>query len=403
VTTSPQTDRLASQGGRPVRDTFLPLAVPSIGEREKALVMQALESGWITTGPRSLELGAGVATLAGARHGLAVSSATAALHLGLVACGVQPGDEVILPTYTFVACANVVEHCGARPVLVDVEPDTLCLDPASVDAALSPKTRAIMPVDIGGHPFDADALDAIAGPRGLPLIEDAAHALGGAWGDRPVGSRATVTAFSFYATKNLTTGEGGAAVTNDAELHERMRSLSLHGMSRDAWLRYTDKGSWYYEITAAGYKYNLSDVLAAIGVGQLERFADLQRRRRDRAAQYDRLLADVPEVRRPTVRPGVTHARHLYAIALEPDRLRIDRAAFIRELKAENIGSSVHFIPIHLHPHFRKSLGTLPGAFPVAEEAYARAISLPLFPDMTERDVEDVCAALRKVIAHHRT
>jgi dTDP-4-amino-4,6-dideoxygalactose transaminase len=402
MTTSPASGRLASQGGVPVRATFLPLAIPAIGEREKALVLETLESGWITTGPRAQELGQRVAELAGARHGLAVSSATAALHLGLVATGVRPGDEVIVPTYTFVACANVIEHCGARPVLVDIEPDTLCVSPAAVEAAVTPRTRAIMPVDIGGHPADLDALEAIAAPAGIALVEDAAHALGAAWGGRPVGSRATVTAFSFYATKNLTTGEGGAAVTNDEELHERMRSLSLHGMSRDAWLRYTDKGSWYYEITAPGYKYNLSDVLAAIGVGQLERFGAMQARRREIAERYDRQLSGVPEVVRPTVRPGVTHARHLYALALELERLTIDRAAFIRELRAENIGSSVHFIPIHLHPHFRASLGYAPGAFPAAERAYDRAVSLPMFPTMTDRDVDDVCAAVIKIVAHVR-
>ena len=397
MTSSP---RLASQGGAPVRDRYLPLTVPSIGPREKALVLETLESGWITTGPKAGELGERIAALTGAKHGLAVSSATAALHLGLVATGVKPGDEVIVPTYTFVACANVIEHCGARPVLVDIEADTLCVDPRAVAAAITPKTRAIMPVDLGGHPADLDALEAIAGPGGIPLIEDAAHSLGAAWGDRPVGSRATVTAFSFYATKNLTTGEGGAAVTNDAELHERMRSLSLHGMSRDAWLRYTDKGSWYYEITAPGFKYNLSDVLAAIGVGQLDRFAEMQRRRHELCALYDRLLADVPAVGRPAVRPGITHARHLYAIQLDLDRLTIDRAAFIRELRAENIGSSVHFIPIHVHPHFRHSLGYADGAFPVAERCYARAVSLPLFATMTDRDVEDVCAAVRKLAGH---
>jgi dTDP-4-amino-4,6-dideoxygalactose transaminase len=402
MTTPTTPDRLASQGGTPVRDKYLPLAVPSIGPREKALVLETLESGWITTGPKAGELGTRIAELSGAKHGLAVSSATAALHLGLVATGVKTGDEVIVPTNTFVACANVIEHCGARPVLVDIEPDTLCVDPRAVEAALTPKTRAIMPVDLGGHPSDLDAIEAIAAPRRLPIIEDAAHALGAAWGDRPVGSRATVTAFSFYATKNLTTGEGGAAVCNDEELHERMRSLSLHGMSRDAWLRYTDKGSWYYEITAPGYKYNLSDVLAAIGVGQLERFADMQRRRREIAAIYDAGLAGTPEVGRPTVRPGITHARHLYALALDLDRLTIDRAVFIRELRAENIGSSVHFIPIHLHPHFHDSLGYAPGSFPVAERAYERTVSLPLFPTMTDRDAEDVCAAVRKIVAHYR-
>lgn len=402
MTVTPTGDRLASQGGAPVRSKFLPLTVPSIGEREKALVLETLDSGWITTGPQSLELGRAIAALAGARHGLALNSATAGLHLGLLACGVRPGDEVITPTYTFAACVNVIEHCGATPVLVDVEADTLCLDARAVAAAITPRTRAIMPVDYAGHPCDFDGIEALARPRRIAIVEDAAHALGAAWGDRPVGSRADVTAFSFYATKNLTTGEGGAAVANDESLIEEMRSLSLHGMSRDAWLRYTDKGSWYYEIARPGYKYNMSDVLAAIGVGQLERFDAMQQRRREIAAHYDRLLGELPEVRRPRVRPGHTHAWHLYPIGLELERLTIDRAAFIRELKAEGIGSSVHFIPIHLHPYFRERLQLGEGAFPVAEDAYRRAVSLPMFPSMTGQDVEDVCAAVRKILGHVR-
>ena len=394
---------LASRGGSPVRASFLPLAVPWIGEREQQLVRDTLASGWITTGPHTLELGRRIAELGGARHGLALNSATAALHLGLLAVGVERGDEVITSTYTFAACVNVIEHIGARPVLVDVEPDTLCMDPAALAAALTDRTRAVMPVDYGGHPCDMDAIEALVEPRGIPIVEDAAHALGAAWGERPVGSRAAVTAFSFYATKNLSTGEGGAAVSNDEATIERIGLLSLHGMSRDAWMRYTDKGSWYYEVTAPGYKYNLSDVLAAIGIGQLERFAEFQRLRVERVALYDELLADVPEVRRPTVRPGHTHAHHLYPIALDLERLTIDRARFIQELRAENIGSSVHFIPIHLHPYFREQLHLSEGMFPVAENAYHRAVSLPLFPRMSAQDVRDVVAAIKKVIAHHRS
>ena len=393
---------LASRGGRPVRDRFLPLAIPAIGEREKQLVMETLDSGWITTGHKSLELAARVAALGGARHGIALNSATGALHLALVALGVGPGDEVITSTYTFVACVNVIEHVGASPVLVDIEPDTLCMDPAAVEAAITPRTRAILSVDYGGHPCDYDRLLPLAKRAGLPIVEDAAHALGAAWNGAPVGSFATVTAFSFYATKNVTTGEGGAAVTNDEALAARLSLLSLHGMNRDAWKRYTDTGSWYYEVTAPGFKYNLSDVLAAIGLGQLERFDELQRLRREHVAHYDALLATVPEVRRPITRPGVTHAWHLYPIALELDRLSIDRARFIEELRAEGIGSSVHFIPIHRHPHFRDSLRLEAGRFPVAEHAYQRAISLPLFPTLAARDVEDVCAAVRKIAAHFR-
>ncbi len=395
-------DPLASRGGSPVRESFLPLAVPSIGEREKQLVLETLDSGWITTGPKTHELGARIASLTGARHGVAVNSATAALHLGLVALGVRPGDEIVTSTYTFAACVNVMEHLGARPVLVDVEPDTLCMDPARLEASITPRTRAVMPVDYGGHPCDLDAIAAIGSRHGLPIVEDAAHALGARWKGRPVGSFSTVTAFSFYATKNLTTGEGGAAVTDDGELAERISLLSLHGMNRDAWKRYTDTGSWYYEITAPGFKYNLSDVLAAIGLGQLERFEEMQRRRAEHAARYQALLEDVPEVRRPRTRADALHAWHLYPIALELERLTCDRARFIQELRAENIGSSVHFIPIHLHPHFRATLPYREGDFPVAEDAYRRAVSLPLFPGMSPRDVEDVCAAVRKVAGHYR-
>lgn len=400
--TSSSIPALASRGGTPVREQFLPLTIPAITEREKQLVMETLDSGWVTTGHRSLELAAGVAKLGGAKHGIAVNSATGALHLALVALGIRPGDEVITSTYTFAACVNVIEHVGATPVLADIEADTLCLSPASVEAAITPRTRALISVDYGGHPCDYDALLPMAERAGIPIVEDAAHALGAAWRGKPVGSFATVTAFSFYATKNLTTGEGGAAVTNDDALAERLSLLSLHGMNRDAWKRYTDTGSWYYEVTVPGFKYNLSDVLAAIGIGQLERFDALQALRREHVARYDAALADLDLVRRPTTRPDVTHAWHLYPIALELERLTIDRARFIQELRAEGIGSSVHFIPIHRHPHFRDSLRLDAAQFPVAEHAYERAISLPLFPGMTPRDVDDVCEAVRKVAGHFR-
>jgi dTDP-4-amino-4,6-dideoxygalactose transaminase len=393
---------LASAGGTPVRTAFLPLALPWIGEAEKRRVIETLESGWITTGPRTHELAERIAALAGAKHGLAVNSATGALHLALAALGVGPGDEVITSTYTFAACVNVIEHVGARPVLADIEPDTLNLDPRAVERALTTRTRVVMPVDYAGHPCALDTLVELCRPRGVRLVEDAAHALGARWKGRPVGGFADVTAFSFYATKNLTTGEGGAAVTDDDALADRMQVLSLHGMNRDAWKRYADTGSWYYEIVAPGFKYNLSDVLAAIGLGQLERFEEMQRRRAARAARYLAALADLPEVRLPRVREDAVPAWHLFAIGLELERLSCDRARFASELRAENIGSSVHFIPIHLHPHFHDTLGYAPGAFPVAEDAYRRALSLPLFPSMTEGDVDDVVAAVRKVVRAYR-
>lgn len=385
-----------------MRASFLPVAKPMIGERERQLVLETLESGWITTGPKAQELARRVAALGGAKHGIALNSATGALHLALAAHGIGRGDEVITSTWTFASCVNVIEHVGATPVLVDVEPDTLCMDPVALEAAITPRTRAVLPVDYAGHPCDLDAILDLARAHRLPVIEDAAHALGAAWRGRPVGSFATVTAFSFYATKNLTTGEGGAAVTDDPDLADRIGRLALHGMSHDAWKRYGESGSWLYEVVDAGWKYNLSDVLAAIGLAQAERFEEMQRLRAAHAAHYDRLLADVPEIRRPTPRPEATHAWHLYPIALELERLTCDRARFIQELKAENIGTSVHFIPIHHHPHFRATLGVAPGDFPVADAAFVRAISLPMFPGLGERDVEDVCSAVRKIIEHTR-
>lgn len=402
MTLRPSLAPLASAGGTPVRSQYLPVALPWIGEREKQLVLETLDSGWITTGKHAHALGERVAALAGARHGLALNSATGALHLSLAALGVKRGDEVITSTYTFAACVNVIEHVGATPVVVDIEPDTLCLDPAAVAAAIGPRTRALLTVDYAGHPADYGRLLPLAERAGIPVVEDAAHALGASWNGRPVGAFATVTAFSFYATKNLTTGEGGAAVTNDDALAERIAILSLHGMDRDAWKRYTAAGSWYYEVTVPGYKYNLSDVLAAIGVGQLERFDEFQRIRHAHAALYDRLLAEVPEIRRPVARPDVGHAWHLYPVALDLDRLTIDRARFLQELRAENVGTSVHFIPIHRHPHFRDSYRLEAARFPVAERAYAGAVTLPLFPRMSERDVHDVCEAVAKVVAHFR-
>ena len=334
-TPTPESTRLASQGGAPVRERFLPIAVPDLGPRERELVLQALDSGWITTGPRAFELGEKVAAIAGAKHAVVVNSATGALHLTLEAMGIGPGDEVITSPYTFAATVNVIEHVRATPVLVDVEPDTLCLDPRRVEAAITARTKVIMAVDYAGHPCDYDALRALAAPRGIRIVDDAAHALGAASHGRPVGSAALadVTAFSFYATKNLTTGEGGAAVTDDAELADRIRLLSLHGMNRDAWKRYSATGSWFYEVTAPGWKYNLSDLLAAIGVAQLERFDASQRRRHEIVARYAAGLGDFDAVRLPITRPGMTHAWHLYPIALNLEALTIDRARFIEELR----------------------------------------------------------------------
>jgi len=392
----------ALEGGRPVRERFLPVALPSIGEREKQAVAEVLESGWITTGPKAIEFGRRVAELSGAAHGLALNSCTGALHVALVAAGIGPGDEVITSTWTFCSTVNVILHVGATPVLVDVEPDTLNLDPAHVARALTPRTRALIPVHFGGHPADMDPLLALARERGLVVIEDAAHAIGARYHGRPVGSLGDITCFSFYAIKNVTTGEGGALVTSDGELFERAQVLSLHGISKDAWKRYAASGSWYYEVTVPGFKYNLTDLAAAIGLVQLDRWPEFHAKRRDLVARYEAHFAGEPAIGRLVTRPGVEHAHHLYPVLLDLERLTIDRARFLEALRGENVGTTVNFIPVHRHPFYRDHPGFEDARFPVAENAYPRLVTLPLYPRMEESDVDDVARAVVKLARRYR-
>ncbi len=390
------------------RNEFLPFSLPSIGEEEIAEVVDSLRSGWLTTGPKVKRFEEDFARYIGARHAIAVNSCTAGLHIALAALGVGPGDEVIVPTFTFCSTANVVVHLGARPVLVDVGED-LNVTPEAIEAAITPRTKAIVPVHYAGQPCDLAAIYRIASHHGLPVVEDAAHAAGASYEGAKIGSDAmaagaprVVTAFSFYATKNMTTGEGGMVTTADDALAERMRLLSLHGMSRDAWKRYTSAGSWYYEVVAAGYKYNMTDTQAALGIHQLRRLDGFIATRRRYAQIYDEALAGLPEVETPIVRPGRSHIYHLYPVRLALERLTIDRAQFIDELKALNIGCSVHFIPVHLHPFYHDAFGYRRGDLPAAESIYERILSLPLFPKMTEQDVWDVAGAVSDVIGEFR-
>ncbi len=387
----------ASAGGRPVRDRFLPYALPSFGEAEKREVLEALDSGWITTGPRVRRLEEALAAKVGAGQAVCVDSCTAAMHLALVLQDLEPGDEVITSPLTFCSTVTSILHAGGTPVLADVEPDTLNLDPERAAAAVTERTRAILPVHYGGHPCEMDAILSTARSHGLTVIEDAAHAIGAAYRGRPVGTLGDFTCFSFYATKNITTAEGGALVTDDADAAERARVLALHGMNRDAWLRYTESGSWYYEVVAAGFKYNMTDLEAALGLHQLARLDEFTGRRRELARRFDEAFADEAAVEIPAKRAEVDHAYHLYPIRLRLERLTVDRARFISELKAENIGTTVNFIPIHYHPFYREKLGLGKGSFPVAEAAYERLISLPLYPAMTDADADDVIAAVRKL------
>lgn len=359
-------------------------------------VADTLRSGWITTGPKTRQFEPAFRDRVGAGAALGLNSCTAGLHLGLLAMGIRPGDEVITTPMTFCACANVIEHLGARPVLADVEPDTLNLCPKAVEAAITPRTRAILAVHYAGHPVDLDPINDVAKQHGIALIEDAAHAVPASYKGRMIGSGDNPVAFSFYATKNLTTGEGGM-LTGSPELLARARTLGLHGMSRDAWKRYGQGGSWFYQVDEPGFKYNMTDVQAAMGVAQLRKLDRFQARRREIVAAYTAAFRDVDALEVPVERPEVEHAWHLYVLRLRLGAIRIGRNQFIEELTALNIGTSVHFIPIHLHPFYQRKYQYQPSHFPVAYQAYQRMLSLPLHPMLTDADVSDVVSAVLDV------
>jgi dTDP-4-amino-4,6-dideoxygalactose transaminase len=395
------------------RNQFLPYALPSIGEEEIAEVVDSLRSGWVTTGPKVKRFEEEFARYLDGRHAIAVSSCTAGLHIALAALGVGPGDEVIVPTLTFCSTANVVVHLGARPVLVDGGDDFNVM-PEEIEAAITPRTKAIMPVHYSGQACDLDAIYEIAARYHLAVVEDAAHAVGASYRSSKIGSSRLFTSlskgvpvrsaavFSFYATKNMTTGEGGMIATSDDDLAERMRLLTLHGMSRDAWKRYTSAGSWYYEVVEAGYKANMTDIQAALGIHQLRRLDGFIEARQGYARTYDEAFAGLVEIATPIKHPDRSHIYHLYAVRLNLERLTIDRARFIEELRARNIGTSVHFIPVHLHPFYQRCFPYRVGSFPRAEALYERIVSLPLYPGMTEADAEDVVAAVADVVRDFR-
>lgn len=376
------------------RSTFLPVARPCIGQEEIDEVVKVLSSGWLTTGSRTHEFESKFAEFIGVEHAIAVNSCTAALHLALEAAGVSKGDEVILPTYTFASTASVVRYLDAMPVLVDVEPRTLCMDVNAIEAAITENTKAIIPVHFSGQSAELDAIFEIAEAHHLVVIQDAAHSLPTYYKGRLIGSFGDFCTFSFYAIKPLTTGEGGMITTNDSAWADRCRIMRLHGISKDAWKRYTSEGSWYYEIIAPGFKYNLTDLAAAIGLVQLSKLPKMTLRRAAIAERYDAAFSGHAAFETPARSPNSTHAHHLYVLRLNLDALQIDRSEFISRLKAMNIGTSVNFIPLHLHPYYRQLNGYVPNDFPVAFREYSRAFSLPLFADMTDQDAEDVINAV---------
>ena len=393
-----------------IRPAYLPYALPSIGEAEIAEVVDSLRSGWITMGPKVRRFETDFAEYVGAPHAVAMNSCTAGLKIALHALGIGTGDEVIVPTMTFCSTANVVVQLGATPVLVDVL-DDLTLDPAAAAAAVTARTRAIMPVHYGGQACDLAAVYGLAARHGLAVVEDAAHAVATEYRGRRIGSAfderqdrpaARATVFSFYATKNLATGDGGMLTTDDPDLAERCRRLTLHGMSRDAWQRYSAAGSWYYEVVEPGYKHNMTDIQAAIGIHQLRRLDEFTSVRQHYAGLYDASLAGLPEVTVPVRRPESSHTFHLYPVRIAAAGLRLGRNEIIEELGRCNIGTSVHFIPVHMHPYYRDTYGYAAEDFPTASRIFAEMISLPLYPAMTEADVASVCRAVHAIVTDAR-
>ncbi len=379
----------------------IPFHRPAIDEAEVKAVTEVVRSGWLTMGHKTLEFEGAFARYVGARHAVAVSSCTAALHLALEAISLQAQDEVLLPTTTFTATAAVVTYFGARPVLVDIDPSTMNFDPEDAARRITPRTRAMIPVHLAGQPCDMGKITSLAEEFRLRIIEDAAHALPASYRGQRIGSVSELTAFSFYATKTLATGEGGMVTTENKELADRMGLMRLHGISRDAWKRHTGEGSWQYEVLAAGYKCNMTDLQAALGVVQLSK-CDAHWAARCRIAQrYTEAFQSVRGLRVPTAHGDRESAWHLYVLRLQPERLRINRDTFINELKERGVETSVHFIPLHLHPYYQRVFGYKQGDFPQAEHEYERCLSLPIYPTMTDKEVDGVIGAVIEIARAH--
>ncbi len=385
-----------------MRSEYLPFTLPDIDENEIAEVNTVLRSGWLTTGNKTRLFEEKFAEKVGAKFAVAVNSGTAAMHLALEAIGIKPGDEVITSPYTFAATAEVIRYFNARPVFIDIDSNTLNIKPDFIEKGITERTKAIVPVHIGGLSADLDSIHEVAKTYNLSVIEDAAHALLTKYKDRMIGSLSDFTCFSFYATKPITTGEGGMICTDNEAWAKRCQIMALHGISQDAWKRYSREGSWYYEIVAPGYKYNLTDIAAAIGLVQLSKTDWMLKRRKEIADQYTHTFQEFPELQIPFNRIDSQHSWHLYMLRLNLDRLRIDRSRFIKELHARKIGTSVHFIPLHLHPYYQKTYGYQPQDFPMAYSEYQREISLPIYSKMNDRDVQYVIEAIADVIKEYK-
>jgi len=382
-----------------LRREFIPLAKPTIEENEIEEVVKVLRSGWLTTGPKVAEFEKNMQKYLGCKKAIGLSSCTGGLHIALAALGIKQGDEVIVPTYTFAATAHVVAWLGAKPVLVDVEKDTFNIDPKKIEEAITDKTKAIIPVHFAGHSCDMDKIMAIAEKHNLYIIEDAAHAIGTDYKGKKIGNFGNATAFSFYATKTITTAEGGMIVTNDEELGKKLKRYSYFGVDKDAFNRYADKGNWYYEVIELGYKYNMDNIPGALGVEQLKKLESFIEKRRKLASLYTGLLKGVPGIIVPLEKEYTRHSYHLYPILLDIENINMTRAEFIDKLKEYKIGASVHFIPLHLHPYYQKTYDYKKGDFPTAEYLFDREVSLPLYPRLSEEDVRYVVQSIKEILS----
>jgi len=380
----------------------IPFHKPYITEDEISEVLDSLHSGWLTMGPKTIKFEAKYGEYIGAKNAVSMNSCTACLHLALKAVNIQRGDEVIVPAITFAATAEVVTYFHATPVFVDVDEGTHTIDVSKIEEKITKKTKAIIPVHYAGQPCDMDEILDVAKKHGLFVIEDAAHAVPAWYKERKVGTIGDITCFSFYATKSLTTGEGGMATTENDEWAERMSILRLHGISKDAWKRYTNEGSWYYEVAESGYKYNMTDIQAGLGLAQLKKIDWMWQQREEIARKYTEAFQSMDEITPPRVRPDRKSAWHLYVIKLNPAAVNVDRKQFMEEIKERGIGTSVHFIPLYRHPYYRDTFRYTPQGFPVSERVYERIVSLPIYPGMTEGDIERVVESVRDVVRRHR-
>ncbi len=399
------TSKLAIDGGTPVRETFLPFGVPCLGDEESNEVLDTLQSGWIGTGPKTVKFEQMLAEYAGARYAVTVNSCTAGLFLSLLVSGVGPGDEVITSAMTFGATANVIVHCGARPVFADINPSTLNIDPVQIEKAITPRTKAILPVHFGGLPCDMDAIGALATEHNLIVVEDAAHAIGARYHGKMIGGMGHLTNYSFYPNKNMTTGEGGAIMTDSDEIVEQLQVYRLHGLSRHAWQRFASKRLMLSDVMVPGYKYNMTDLQSSLGIHQLKKLENFLATREQYAALYDEAFATRDDVRlqpRPSNIAEDRHALHLYTLVLNPDSFRVPRNQILEALLAENIGAALHYRALHMHPYYANTFEYQPDDYPNAACVGEHILSLPLSPKMTTQDVADVITGVERVLEAYR-